>query len=93
MKYIGTENQAEAASAGGTSDGGTANTSTDSSNGQLEGTITLWGEEIIINKRMVKIAEFTLKKQKVRSSKTLKVDTMSEKLTIKHPGRANEEII
>ncbi|MDQ4073092.1 MAG: DUF2382 domain-containing protein [Thermoproteota archaeon] len=68
-------------------------TPADSSNGELEGTITLWGEEIVIDKKMVKIAEFSLKKQKVTRTETLNVDTRSDKLTIKYPGRATEEII
>jgi len=83
MKYMDIENQTAI----------TDNTSADPTNGELEGTITLWGEEIVVNKKMVKIAEFALRKQKVTSTETLNVDIKSEKLTIKYPGRANEEII
>jgi len=83
MKYMDIENKTTT----------TENSPEYSSNDELEGTITLWGEELVINKKMVKIAEFALKKQKVTSTETLDVDLRSEKLTIKYPGRAAEEII
>jgi stress response protein YsnF len=83
MKYMDIENKTAT----------TDNPSEYPSNDKLEGTITLWGEELVINKKMVKIAEFALKKQKVTSTETLDVDLRSEKLTIKYPGRATEEII
>lgn len=55
-------------------------------------TLELWGEEIIINKRMVKLAEIVLKKYQVNERRVIDVDVNREKLILKFPGNSKEEI-
>ncbi|HKU83346.1 MAG TPA: DUF2382 domain-containing protein [Candidatus Nitrosocosmicus sp.] len=54
--------------------------------------IELWGEEIIIDKRMVKLAEIVIKKYQVNEKRKIDVDVYREKLTLKFPGNFKEEI-
>jgi stress response protein YsnF len=54
--------------------------------------IELWGEEIIINKRMVKLGEILLRKYEVRENRKINVEIKREKLTLKFPGNYKEEI-
>lgn len=55
--------------------------------------IELWGEEIIINKRMVKLGEILLRKYEVRENRKINVEIKREKLTLKFPGNYKEEIL
>jgi stress response protein YsnF len=54
--------------------------------------LELWGEEIIINKKMVKLAEIVLKKYQVEEKRKIDVEVSQEKLTLKFPGNIKEEI-
>ena len=60
---------------------------------KTEDVVTLWGEEIIINKRMVKLGEFVVKKYEVTETKAVDVELITEKLTIHQPNSHKEEII
>ena len=62
-------------------------------NPKIENVITLWGEEIIINKRKVKLGEFVIKKYEVTETKKIDVELITEKLTIHQPNAPKEEII
>ena len=62
-------------------------------NQKLENIITIWGEEIVINKRKVKLGEFVIKKYEVTESKKIEVELTTEKLTIHHSNAPKEEII
>ncbi len=62
-------------------------------NPKIENVITLWGEEIIINKRKVKLGEFVIKKYEVTETKKVDVELITEKLTIHQPNVPKEEII
>ena len=55
-------------------------------------TIELWGEEIIIDKKMVKLAEIVIKKYQVNEKRKIDVEVNREKLTLKFPGNFKEEI-
>ncbi|MBA2268458.1 MAG: DUF2382 domain-containing protein [Thermoproteota archaeon] len=55
-------------------------------------TLELWGEEIIINKKRVKLAEIVLKKYQVNEKRKIDVEVKREKLTLKFPGNLKEEI-
>lgn len=68
-------------------DGNTLNNEKDSV------TIPLWGEEIIINKRMVKLGEIVIKKYEGVEKKKIDVDLRTEKITIKYPDKRKEEIL
>lgn len=55
--------------------------------------IPLWGEEIVINKRMVKLGEIVVRKYEGTEKRKFDVDVKTEKLTIKYPDKRKEEII
>ncbi len=55
-------------------------------------TFELWGEEIIINKKMVKLAEIVIKKYQIDEKRKFDVEVQREKLTLKFPGNFKEEI-
>ena len=61
-------------------------------NSKIENVVTIWGEEIVINKRMVKLGEFVVKKYEVTETKQVDVELTSEKLTIHRPDSYKEEI-
>jgi stress response protein YsnF len=63
-----------------------------SSDRKEENIITLWGEEIIINKKMVKIGEIVIRKYQTNEKQKIDVDIKKEKLTIKYPNDHKEEI-
>jgi stress response protein YsnF len=52
----------------------------------------LWGEEIIIDKKMVKLAEIVIKKYQVNEKRKIDIEVNREKLTLKFPGNFKEEI-
>lgn len=54
--------------------------------------IELWGEEVIINKRMVKLGEILLRKYEVRENRKIDIEIKREKLVLKFPGNYREEI-
>ncbi|HYF98878.1 MAG TPA: DUF2382 domain-containing protein [Candidatus Saccharimonadales bacterium] len=54
--------------------------------------IELWGEELIVNKRMVKLGELVISKYEVRENRKVDVELRREKLTLKFPGNHKEEI-
>lgn len=55
--------------------------------------IELWGEEITINKRMVKLGEIVLKKYEIHEKRKIDVELKKDKLTLKFPGNYKEEIL
>ena len=65
----------------------------DNSNKKEENIIPLWGEEIIIDKKMVKLGEIIIKKYKTTDKQKIEIDFKTEKLTIKYPDNHKEEII
>ncbi|HYO05551.1 MAG TPA: DUF2382 domain-containing protein [Phototrophicaceae bacterium] len=66
--------------------------SNNTKNSKIENVVTIWGEEIVINKRMVKLGEFVVKKYEVTETKQVNVELTSEKLTIHRPDSHKEEI-
>ncbi len=66
--------------------------SSNAKNSKIENVVTIWGEEIVINKRMVKLGEFVVKKYEVTETKQVDVELTSEKLTIYRPDSHKEEI-
>ena len=57
-----------------------------------EQVIPLWGEEIIIDKKIVKIGEVTIKKSKISENRTIDVEVRNEKVTVDYPDGNKEEI-
>ena len=66
--------------------------SNNAKNSKIESVVTIWGEEIVINKRMVKLGEFVVKKYEITETKQVDVELTSEKLTIHRPDSHKEEI-
>ncbi len=62
-------------------------------NSRIEHTVTIWGDEITINKKKVKLGEFIIKKYEVTELKKVDVELSTDKLTIHHPNSTKEEII
>jgi stress response protein YsnF len=59
-----------------------------------ENIIPLWGEEISLNKKMVKIGEIIIRKYQTTERQKIDVDIKSEKLIVKYPdNRQDEEIV
>ena len=58
-----------------------------------ESVIPIWGEEIVINKRMVKLGEIVVKKHEINEKQKIDVEVKTEQLTIKYPDNHKEEII
>jgi stress response protein YsnF len=69
------------------------NKNDDISNNKEENVIPLWGEEIIIDKKMVKLGEVIIKKYKTTDNQKIEIDVKTEKITIKYPDNHKEEII
>jgi stress response protein YsnF len=57
-----------------------------------EQVIPLWGEEIIIDKKIVKIGEITIKKSKISENRMIDVEVRNEKVTVDYPDGNKEEI-
>jgi stress response protein YsnF len=92
MKYYNPENSLlnDGQNIGG---GKTMPFTNDKRNLKTEDVITIWGEEIIINKRMVKLGEFVVKKYEVTETREVDIELITEKLTIHQPNSHKEEII
>ena len=92
MKYYDAENSLlnDRQNIGG---GKTIPLNNDKRNLKTENVITIWGEEIVINKRIVKLGEFVVKKYEVTETKEVDVELITEKLTIHQPNSHKEEII
>lgn len=54
--------------------------------------IPLWGEQLIIDKKIVKVGEVTIKKSKISENRKLDVEVRNEKVTVKYPDGNKEEI-
>jgi stress response protein YsnF len=91
MKYYDAENSL--LNDGQNIGGGKTMPFTDKRNLKTEDVVTMWGEEIIINKKMVKLGEFVVKKYEVTETKEVDVELITEKLTIHQPNSHKEEII
>ena len=92
MKYYDAENSLlnDRQNIGG---GKTMPFANDKRNLKTEDVVTIWGEEIVINKRMVKLGEFVVKKYEVTETKEVDVELITEKLTVHQPNSHKEEII
>jgi len=65
----------------------------DNTNREIEKkVIPILGEEIIVNKRIVKIGELILAKNKVTENQKIAVDTIKEKATIRYPNGNAENL-
>lgn len=61
-------------------------------NEEEEQIIPIWGEQIILDKKMVKLGEIVIKKSKITEKRKVDVEVRKEKITIKHPDGKKEDI-
>ncbi len=57
-----------------------------------EQVIPLWGEQIIIDKKVVKIGEVIIKKSKISENRKFDVEVRNEKVTVKYPDGNKEQV-
>ena len=58
-----------------------------------EQVIPIWGEQIIIDKKMVKLGEIVIKKSKISEKRKIDIDVRKEKVTVKYPDNKKQETI
>ena len=54
--------------------------------------IPLWGEQITINKKMVRLEDLVITKRKVSENKKIDIDTKKEKITIRYPDGNTKQL-
>ncbi|HEX5187326.1 MAG TPA: DUF2382 domain-containing protein [Nitrososphaeraceae archaeon] len=54
--------------------------------------IPIWGEQVIIDKKMVKLGEIAIKKSRIVEKRQVNVELRKEKVTVKYPDGKKEEI-
>jgi stress response protein YsnF len=54
--------------------------------------IPLWGEQIIINKKMVRLEDLIITKRKISENKKIDIDTKKEKVIIRYPDGSTEQL-
>lgn len=67
------------------------NTSNLTREGPEDQIIPIWGEQIIIDKKMVKLGEIVIRKSKVSENRKIDVEVRNEKVTVKYPDGNKEE--
>lgn len=67
------------------------NVSASAIEGQEDQVIPIWGEQIIIDKKMVKLGEIIIRKSKVTENRKIDVEVRNEKVTVKYPDGNKEE--
>jgi stress response protein YsnF len=61
-------------------------------NKEMKKVIPILGEEVVVSKRIVKIGELIITKNKVTENKKIAIDTRNEKVTIRHPDGRPEKL-
>lgn len=59
---------------------------------ETEKIVPIWGEEIVIRKRKVKLGEIVIRKRRVNASKKIDIDIKKEKVSVEHPDGFKEEL-
>ena len=59
---------------------------------QEEQIIPIWGEQIIIDKKIVKLGEIVVKKSRISEKRNVNVEVRKEKITVKYPDGKKQEI-
>jgi stress response protein YsnF len=54
--------------------------------------IPLWGEQITINKKMVRLEDLVITKRKVSENKKIDIDTKKEKITLRYPDGSKKQL-
>lgn len=61
-------------------------------NSETERTVPIWGEEIIISKRKIKLGEVVIRKRRIVENRKIDVDIKKEKVTIVYPNGSHKEL-
>jgi stress response protein YsnF len=59
---------------------------------ETEKVVPIWGEEIVVSKRRVKLGEIVIRKRRITESKKIDVDIRKEKVIREHPDGSKEEL-
>jgi len=68
------------------------NNNNNNGSGEEEQIIPIWGEQVIIDKKMVKLGEIAIKKSRIVEKRQVNVEVRKEKVTVKYPDGKKEEI-
>jgi stress response protein YsnF len=52
----------------------------------------IWGEEIIVSKRKVKLGEIIIRKRRIIENKKIDVDIRKEKIIVEYPNGIKEQL-
>ena len=61
-------------------------------NNKTEKIVPIWGEEIIVQKRKVKLGEIVIQKRRIIESKKIDIDIKREKVIVEYPDGRKEEL-
>ena len=61
-------------------------------NNKTEKIVPIWGEEIIVQKRRVKLGEIVIRKRRIIESKKIDIDIKREKVIVEYPDGRKEEL-
>lgn len=59
---------------------------------ETEKVVPIWGEEMIVRKRKVKLGEIVIRKRRIIESKRIDVDIKKEKVLVEYPDGRKEEL-
>jgi stress response protein YsnF len=60
-------------------------------NNETEKIVPLWGEEIVVGKREVKLGDIVIRKRKIIERKKIDIDIKREKVIVEYPDGLKEE--
>ena len=61
-------------------------------NNKTEKIVPIWGEEVIVQKRRVKLGEIVIRKRRIIESKEIDIDIKREKVIVEYPDGRKEEL-
>lgn len=61
-------------------------------NNETEKIVPIWGEEIVVSKRKVKLGEIVIRKRRIIESKKIDIDIKREKVIVEYPNGLKEEL-
>jgi stress response protein YsnF len=59
---------------------------------ETEKIVPIWGEEIIVSKRKVKLGEIIIRKRRIIENKKIDVDIRKEKIIVEYPNGIKEQL-
>jgi stress response protein YsnF len=61
-------------------------------NKETEMMVPIWGEEIIISKRKIKLGEVVIRKRRIVENRKINVDIKKEKVSVEYPNGSHKEL-